>query len=70
MGDPINHSVGLKMLVRLGDAVEKNQPIVTLYSDSPGQAASMIEAAIKIDAVGTDLPLIVDRIVAGDSASR
>lgn len=70
MGDPINHSVGLKMLVRLGDAVEKNQPIVTLYSDSPGQAASMIEAAIKIDAVGTDLPLIVDRIVASDSASR
>lgn len=70
MGDPINHSVGLKMLVRLGDAVEKSQPIATLYSDCRDQAASMIEAAIKIDAVGAGMPLIVDRIVAGSGVSN
>lgn len=65
LGDPINHSVGLKMQARLGEVVDKGQTIATVYSDAPGKAASMIESAVKIYDSGTEVPLIVDRIVAG-----
>lgn len=30
-GDPIDHAVGLKMLVRIGDRVEQGQPLVGLF---------------------------------------
>jgi thymidine phosphorylase len=36
MTDKINHSVGLEMLARIGDRVEKNQPLVRVFASQTG----------------------------------
>ena len=38
-GDPIDHSVGLEMLVRLGDHVERSQPLVRVFVPQGKRAA-------------------------------
>ncbi|MEO8271062.1 MAG: thymidine phosphorylase [Aureliella sp.] len=48
---PIDHSVGLEMLVRIGDRVEAHQPLVRIFARSPQaaeQAAGEILAAMTI----------------------
>ena len=35
MGDPIDHRVGLEMLVRIGDRVAKGAPLVRVYGAPP-----------------------------------
>jgi pyrimidine-nucleoside phosphorylase len=39
-GDPIDHSVGIEMLVRLGDQVESGQPLMRVFSD-PARLAEL-----------------------------
>lgn len=63
MGDPIDHSVGLEMLVRIGDRVERGQPLVRVFSKSPESVKSQVVNAIQISEASEPLPLIVDRIV-------
>ena len=46
MGDPIDHSVGLEMLVRLGDVVRRGAPLVRIFSKNPDIVATMIRPAI------------------------
>jgi len=59
---PIDHSVGLEMLVRIGDHIESQQPLVRIFARSPQaaeRAAKEILAAMTI--VGqpvAPLPLI------------
>ena len=61
MGDPIDHSVGLEMLVRLGDRVQKGTPLVRIFSKSPEQVTSAIRDAIQICDTGITPELIVER---------
>jgi pyrimidine-nucleoside phosphorylase len=66
VGEAIDHSVGLEMLVRLGDRVERGQPLVHLFSrdESRASAARQVEQAIKIAAAPpSPQPLIAERIV-------
>jgi pyrimidine-nucleoside phosphorylase len=66
MGDPIDHSVGLEMLVRLGDRVAAGTPIVRVFSNRPETFRGGIRQAIAIDDNGASPPLIVDRICGSD----
>jgi pyrimidine-nucleoside phosphorylase len=63
MGEQIDHSVGLEMLVRLGDHVDAGQPLVRIFSRNPESVVSQIRSAIRIDSTGTVPPLIRERIV-------
>lgn len=38
MSDKIDHAVGLKMRVRLGDRVDRNQPLADVYGETAGAA--------------------------------
>jgi len=62
MGDPIDHSVGLEMLVRLGDRVAKGTPLVRIFSKNPEMVTSPIRNAIQISDSGIAPELIVERI--------
>ena len=61
MDDEIDHSVGLEMLVRVGEMVQRGQPLVRVFSHEPTarQARLLIEQAITIGCDAPDeLPLI------------
>ena len=62
MGDPIDHSVGLEMLVRIGDRVSRGTPLVKIFSEQPEAVISSLRAAIQISETGTAPELIVERI--------
>ena len=61
MGDAIDHSVGLEMLVRLGEVVSIGTPLVRVFSKHPDNVAATIRDAITIDDSGQAPPLIVER---------
>jgi thymidine phosphorylase len=65
LGDQLDHSVGLEMLVRLGDEVERREPLMRVFAKP--QAADRVRgdvlAAIEIAENRADPPpLIVERI--------
>ncbi len=63
--DLIDPSVGLEMLVRLGDSVEAGQPLVKLYVADKGQeiAQQMTQKAITISETTIEAPpLVLNRI--------
>ncbi len=65
LGDQLDHSTGIEFLVRLGDQVEKGQPLANLFCDVSiaDYAGSLIDASIGINAATSDpLPLIVETI--------
>ena len=62
MGDKIDHRVGLEMLVRIGDSVERGQPVARVFCDDPGPHVSAIQSAISMSEHADSVPLIVDRI--------
>ena len=51
LGEPIDHSVGLEYLVRIGDRVEAGQPWIRMFARDRGvdEARRLLEAAIEID---------------------
>ena len=66
LGQEIDHSVGLEMLVRLGDRVEAGQPLVRIFAQGNDHewAAGRIAAAIELGPEpGPDLPLIAERVM-------
>ena len=65
LGDALDHSVGIEMLVRLGDEVESGQPIVKLFAPQEKQAAArdLIAPTFTIgDSKPAEQRLIEDRI--------
>ncbi|MFZ4812946.1 MAG: thymidine phosphorylase [Phototrophicaceae bacterium] len=64
--DAINHAVGLKLHVKVGDAVTPSTPVVTLYANSDEQAASVADdlrlALDYSDSPTAKLPLFYDVI--------
>jgi len=66
MGDAIDHSVGLEMLVRLGDRVTIGTPLVRIFSHQPDRVTSMIRRAITLREYGKASPLIVQRLTGSD----
>jgi len=71
MQDPVQHSAGVDLHAKPGDAVTKGQPLFTLSADEPARFARALEAlegAYRIGAKGDEVhdggPLIADRITA------
>jgi pyrimidine-nucleoside phosphorylase len=67
LGDVLDLSVGLEMLVRWGDAVETDQPLVRVFAapDAAARVRTDVLRAINIDVEAVDVPpLIVERISA------
>jgi thymidine phosphorylase len=63
--DPIDHSVGLEMLARLGDRVTRGMPLVRLFSPPAKRAAAaarIVEAITIRPEPREPPPLIVERI--------
>ncbi len=66
LGDKLDHSTGLEMLVRLGDKVDRGQPLVRMFAppDKAPQAKKMVLEAITISDSQQPVPkLIVERIL-------
>jgi thymidine phosphorylase len=65
LGDKLDFSVGLEMLVRIGDAIEKGQPLVRVFA-RPEAAAEVKRDVLAAITIGDDRvqppPLIVERI--------
>ncbi|MGD9719857.1 MAG: thymidine phosphorylase [Pirellulales bacterium] len=69
LGDKIDHSVGLEMLVRLGDRVERGQPLVHIFAGPAARASGqpLVKSALVIgDVAGHDEPLVSETIRATD----
>lgn len=69
--DPVQHSAGVDLHAKPGDAVSKGQPLFTLSADEPARferALEALEGAYRIGAPGDEVndggPLIADRITA------
>ena len=62
MGDAIDHSVGLEMLVRVGDSVTAGQPLARIFSTQPQEFVRQVRSAILVSDNAAPLPLVVDRI--------
>ncbi len=69
--DPVQHSAGIDLHAKPGDAVVKGQPLFTMSADEPARferALEALEGAYKIGAAGDEVhdggPLIAARITA------
>jgi pyrimidine-nucleoside phosphorylase len=65
LGDKLDHSTGLEILVRLGDKVDRGQPLVRMFApaDKAPAAKKMVVEAITISDSQQPVPkLIVERI--------
>jgi len=65
IGDPIDHSIGIEFLVRIGDRIESGQPIANIFCDTSAadHAAKLVESSITLTPEPIDSPkLIVEAI--------
>jgi thymidine phosphorylase len=65
IGDPIDHSIGIEFLVRIGDWVEPGKPLANIFCNTPAakHAAELVESSIKLSPEPVDSPeLIVEAI--------
>jgi len=62
LADTIDHSVGVEMLIRVGDVVESGQPILRQYTNEPKRFESELRNSVTVSDSADPLPVIVDRI--------
>jgi pyrimidine-nucleoside phosphorylase len=66
LGDALDYSTGVEMLVRLGDRIDAGQPLVRVFAEPEAarRVSPMLLAAIGLsDDQPTSQPLIVERVV-------
>lgn len=61
IGDQLDHSTGIEFLVRIGDKIEKGQPIANVFCDSKASqyAVELVGAAIGISDHSVDPPVLI-----------
>ena len=65
LGDPLDHSVGIECLVRLGDSVESGQAVARVFCDDDSKAAyasELVAASFVIGPDGQSPDLIIETI--------
>jgi len=66
LGDQLDHSTGIEFLVRIGDKIEKGQPIANVFCDEKGKAdlaCQLVGAAVGVSAAEVERPkLIVESV--------
>jgi len=65
MSDAIDASVGIEMCVRIGDRVERGQPLIRQFTTTPEAFDRDLQRCIKFSDSADAQPLIVDRISNG-----
>jgi thymidine phosphorylase len=73
--DQIDHAVGLEFHVRVGELVEKGQPLATIHYNADGklaEAKSLIGGSYEIAAAAPELPPLIRRVIrtAGADADK
>lgn len=68
LGDPVDHSVGVEMLVRLGDQVNAGEPLARVFrhtanADTANADTMVARAILLAEQPSPLLPLLTDRIV-------
>lgn len=58
----IDPSVGLEILVRIGDRIERDQPVARIFSENPESHRDSIRSAFQLGPEPQPQPLIVDRV--------
>ncbi len=61
-GDVLDYSTGVRMHVRIGDAVVPGQPLLTVYATDPERVQVTLQKAVVITDEGVAPPLISSRI--------
>lgn len=67
LGDQLDHSTGIEFLVRVGEQVEKDQPVANVFCDSTVKAqyaCELVGAAIGVSPTEVDPPKLVVATVA------
>ncbi len=59
--DSIDHSVGIEMLVRIGDSVERGQPLLRVFSHDPLPFIDRLKAAVVLGQGAHPEPLVMER---------
>jgi pyrimidine-nucleoside phosphorylase len=68
MSDCVDHSVGLEMLVRIGDQVQRGQPLVRIFARQRNLAVDQaISDAIEIQEVPVTPPLLIAQRITSDA---
>ena len=63
LSDAIDHSVGIEILVSIGDSVNAGQPLMRSYTRDPDRFADQLRESITLSDQADWQPLIVERIV-------
>ena len=67
MSDRIDHSVGMEMMVRTGDQVERGRPLVRLFVSSDNEpVVSAIRAAIVVSDSPVEAPPVIREHIGDD----
>lgn len=62
LSDSIDHSVGIEMLVKIGEPVEAGQPLLRQFTSEPGRFESQLRTSVTVADEAETLPLITERI--------
>jgi len=62
LSDTIDHSVGIEMLVNIGDTVDHGQPLMRQFTRTPDRFRNDLLGSMTITDRAAPLPLIVERI--------
>ena len=65
LSDGIDHSVGIEMLVEIGETVEAGQPLLRQFTPEPKRFESQLRTSVTLTNQAQAIPLIAER-VAGD----
>jgi thymidine phosphorylase len=64
--DPVSAAAGIECLKKLGEEVERGEPVLELHSDDPGRFDSAVEALADAVEIGPEAPeatpMILERI--------
>ena len=62
LGDPVDHSAGIEFLVRLGDKIERGQPVANIYCDKDDLselAGQLVIMAIRVAGQPAAIPRLI-----------
>ncbi len=62
LGDAIDHSTGIEMLVRIGDVIDRDQPLARVFSREAVRHVNVVRSAFNVSDAAEAMPLIVDRV--------
>jgi pyrimidine-nucleoside phosphorylase len=69
-GDPVSAHAGLEMHIKLGEKVEPNQPLITLFSEDPAlldEPHEMLRNTLKFTSSPPSLQPLIREVITANS---